>query len=44
MKRESIYLKIYLNLLEMDYYWFGYSTDITNFIVEYGYANKKKIK
>ena len=32
MKRESIYL----NLLEMDYYLFGYSTDITNFNDEYG--------
>ena len=40
MKRESMDL----NLLEMGYYWFGYSKDITNFIDECGLCHSEKIK
>ena len=40
MKRESMDL----NLLKMGYYWYGYSTDITNFIDECGLCLSEKIK
>ena len=39
MKRESTDL----NLLEMGYYWYGYSTDIINFIDECGLCHSEKI-
>ena len=40
MKRESMDLK----LLDMVYYWYGYSNDITKFIYECGICHTEKIK
>ena len=40
MKRESMDLK----LLDMGYYWYGYSNDITKFIDECGICHTEKIK